>query len=126
MDMLAEFQSMSDGHLDCSSVAKYRARPQNPARSLGTIPYRAKDARLRENLNWRGAQRQLYQYRADKMGTPIASTFENNVFARFCVDYRQLDTVTKRDSYSMTGMDKCTDSLGETAIFSELDANRGY
>ena len=45
---------------------------------------------------------------------------------RFCVDYRKLNSVTKRDSYPMPRMDECIDSLGSANIFSTLDCNSGY
>ena len=45
---------------------------------------------------------------------------------RFCVDYRKLNTVTKRDSYPMPRMDECIDSLGNATLFTTLDCNSGY
>jgi len=36
---------------------------------------------------------------------------------RFCVDYRLLKVVTKKDSYPPRRMDECIDSLGEATIF---------
>eukprot|EP00171_Calliarthron_tuberculosum_P023710 IDg23710t1 len=45
---------------------------------------------------------------------------------RFCIDYRRLNAVTKRDSYPLPRMDDCIDSLGTANIFTTLDANWGY
>jgi len=45
---------------------------------------------------------------------------------RFCVDYRLLNAVSKRDSYPLPRLDECIDSLGEAKVFSTLDCNAGY
>jgi len=45
---------------------------------------------------------------------------------RFCVDYRPLNAVSKRDSYPLPRMDECIDSLGEAKVFSTLHCNTGY
>lgn len=44
----------------------------------------------------------------------------------FWVDYRNLNTVAKRDSCLMPSMDECIDLLGKPTIFSMLDASSGY
>ena len=45
---------------------------------------------------------------------------------RFCVDYRKLNAVTVKDSYTLPRMDECLDSLGDATIFSTLNCNSGY
>eukprot|EP00171_Calliarthron_tuberculosum_P006530 IDg6530t1 len=45
---------------------------------------------------------------------------------RFCIDYRRLILVTKRDSYPIPRMDDCIDSLGDAKIFTSFDAKWGY
>ena len=45
---------------------------------------------------------------------------------RFCVDYRQLNERTVRDSYPLPRMDDCLDSLRDAQFFSTLDCNAGY
>jgi len=45
---------------------------------------------------------------------------------RFCIDYRQLNERTVRDSYPLPRMDDCLDSLGDAQFFSMLDCNAGY
>jgi len=51
---------------------------------------------------------------------------KNDGTLRFCVDYRLLNAVTKRDSYQLPRMDECIESLGEANVFSTLDCNAGY
>lgn len=56
----------------------------------------------------------------------ILFTPKKNGSVRFCVDYRKLNAVTIRDLYLLPRMDECLYSLGNTRIFSILDANSGY
>jgi hypothetical protein len=45
---------------------------------------------------------------------------------RFFIDYRKLKAVTENDSYALTWVYYCLDSLGEAKFFTKLDANCGY
>ena len=40
---------------------------------------------------------------------------------RFCVDYRKLNAVTKKDVYPLPRIDDILDTLGQAKVFSILD-----
>jgi len=63
---------------------------------------------------------------SSEWGFPVVLVPKKGGTLRFCVDYRLLDVVTKKDLYPLPRMDECIDSLGEATIFSTLDCNAGY
>jgi len=63
---------------------------------------------------------------SSEWGFPVVLVPEKDGTLRFCVDYRLLNVVTKKDSYPLPRTDECIDSLGEATIFSTLDCNAGY
>ena len=58
---------------------------------------------------------------SSEWGFPVVLVPMKDGTLRFCVDYRLLNVVTKKDSYPVPRMDECIDSLGEATIFSTLD-----
>ena len=45
---------------------------------------------------------------------------------QFCIDYRPLNAVTKRDAYPLPRIDNTFNSLAEMVYFTTLDARKGY
>ena len=43
-----------------------------------------------------------------------------------CIDYRQLNDITIKDSYVLPRADECFDQLGRGVIFSKIDLISGY
>ena len=65
---------------------------------------------------------------------PSASPWVSNVVivkkkdgtARFCVDYRRLNDVTRKDAYPLPRIETCLDALGGARYFSTFDLRSGY
>ena len=45
---------------------------------------------------------------------------------RFCIDYRRLNQVTKRDVYPLPRCDKILEAMSGAGFFTHLDLVRGY
>lgn len=58
--------------------------------------------------------------------SPVVLVAKPDGGTRFCVDYRRLNTVTRKDCYPLPKLDEQIDSLGHAKYFSTLDANCGY
>ena len=58
--------------------------------------------------------------------SPIVLVKKKNGGIRFCVDYRRLNALTRKDVYPMPRIDDILDQLGGKRVFSTLDARTGY
>jgi len=58
--------------------------------------------------------------------SPVVLVKKKNGKLRFCVDYRKLNTVTKKDAYPLPRIDDVFDSLTHACWFSSLDLASGY
>ena len=45
---------------------------------------------------------------------------------RFCIDYRQFNNLTVKNSYPLPRIDTCFDALSDAKFFSTLDLRQGY
>lgn len=58
--------------------------------------------------------------------SPVVLVKKKDGTVRFCVDYRQLNSVTIADTYPLPRIDELVDELRDTAVFSLLDSRSAY
>ena len=62
----------------------------------------------------------------DPWASPVVLIKKKNGKLRFCVDYRKLNAVMKKDAYLLPRIDDVFDSLTHACWFSSLDLASGY
>ena len=127
MALLEKYQGQLDGSLGSVRGAVHRIDTQ------GHVPIHQQPRRAGP------AQRQIERKECERMlaegviqpsqsewSSPVVLVAKKDGSTRFCVDYRKLNTATRKDCYPLPKLDEHIDSLGGAAYFSTLDANSGY
>ena len=58
--------------------------------------------------------------------SPVVLVRKKDESLQFCIDYRELNTVTKTDQFPLPGIDDMLDQLGRAKYFTTLDLAAGY
>jgi hypothetical protein len=58
--------------------------------------------------------------------SPVLLIPKKDKSARFCIDYRALNAMTKKDVYPLPYIQDIFDSIGQGCIFTTLDLKSGY
>ena len=58
--------------------------------------------------------------------SPVVLVKKKNGKLQFCVNYRKLNSITKKDTYSLSHIDEILDNLRKAKWFTSLDLTSGY
>lgn len=93
---------------------------QHPYRT--PIVQREKIAQLIKQMQQQG----IVKPSCSPWASPVVLVPKKDGSTRFCVDYRRLNTVTKKDVYPLPHIDDILDTLGRAKYFTTLDLSAGY
>jgi hypothetical protein len=94
--------------------------PASRLRPIGPAKRQIVEDALRQMENWDVIERSN-----SPTASAVVLVWQNNKW-RFCVDFRQLNKITTKDSYPMLRSDYIFSSLAGKRFFSALDAIKGY
>ena len=126
--LLRKYKSMWDGKLGEISITEHPIDVFPDTRPIAQNPYRAgPKARQFESAEVeRMLESGIIRPSKSPWSSPVVLVPKKDGTLRFCVDYRRLNAVTRKDRYPLPRMDEYIDSLGDSTIFSTLDCNSGY
>ena len=88
------------------------------------VPFALREEMARQIDNMQTAK--VIQPSASPWASPVVMVRKKDGSHRFCIDYRQLNSVTKADTYPLPRIDDFLDQLGQCHYFSTLDLASGY
>ena len=93
---------------------------QQPYRT--PVVHREKIAKLVEEMQ----QQEIIQPSSSPWASPVVLVPKKDGTDRFCIDYRRLNAVTRKDVYPLPRIDDILDTLGQWKFFSTLDLSSGF
>ena len=126
--MLKKYSKKWDGTLGEINTTVHRIELIPETCPIAKAPYRAgpkareiEDAEVKKIL-----EAGVIEPAQSEWASPVLLVPKPDGSMRFCFDYRKLNAVTVKDTYPLPRMDEFLDSLGDTKVFSALDAISGY
>lgn len=109
-------------------IAKHRIITSEHARPLRQSPYRV-SPREREAIRKQVDEMlrdDVIQPSKSPWAAPVVLVKKKDGSLRFCVDYRRLNNITKKDVYPLPRIDDTLDRLCHAKYFSSMDLKSGY
>ena len=119
--------ALDDSELGCTSILKHSIDTgEHPP--VKQQPYRTPMVRRGKVSEMVSAMEEQGVIRpsASPWASPVVLVPKKDGNLRFCVDYRRLNAITRKDVYPLPRVDDILDALGGACYFSSLDLASGY
>lgn len=119
--------ALNDSELGCTSIVQHEINTgtepliKQPARRVPFV-YREKLSSMVDEMLRDG----IIQPSSSAWSSRVVLVPKKDGKFRFCVDYRRLNSISKKDVYPLPRIDDILDTLGNTKYFSSLDLCSGY
>ena len=119
--------ALDDSELGCTSLVQHSIDTgdhppvkQPPYRT--PVVYREKIEQMVNDMRKQGVVKPSHS----SWASPIVLVPKKDGSLRFCVDYRRLNSLTRKDVYPLPRVEDILDTLGEAKYFTSLDLASGY
>ena len=119
--------ALDNSELGCTSLVKHTIDTgdnppikQQPYRT--PMIYRERMAKMIEDMQAQG----IVQPSSSPWASPVVLVPKKDGTARFCIDYRRLNAVSRKDVYPLPRIEDILSTLGEAKYFSTLDLATGF
>jgi len=126
--LLEKHRGLWSRHLGSNKATEHRIELNPGSKPVQLNPYRM-GPRTRELIKAqvdRMLKLEVIEPCQSRRASPMVLIPKPDGSPWFCIDYRQLNERTVRDSYPSPRMGDCLDSLGDAQFFSTLDCNAGF
>ena len=129
-ELLDEYQDiLATSSSDLGRTTKVQHRIHTSDHPPVRQPVRRAPAALREQAReelQRMVEKGVVQPSSSPWASPLVLVRKKDGSVRFCVDYHQLNGVTRKDAYPIPRIDETLDTLAGSCIFTTLDLLSGY
>lgn len=128
--MLKEFYEIfdfEDKHVKVTTKVKHKINTGDAA-PIKQKPYRVSifERKIIQNEVDKMLKLGIIESSESPWSAPVVLVKKHNGDWRFCVDYRKLNKVTKKDVYPLPRIDDAIDNLSGASMFSAIDLKSGY
>ena len=127
-EFLAPFSELWSGQLGTVRLTEHPINLKPDSEPVFSQPYRAgpKAQDIEQEEVSKMLPAGVIEPATTESTSPMVLVPKTDGTLRFCFDYRKLNALTVKYSYPLPRIVECLDTLGDAAIFSTLDCNRGY